>query len=79
MEEKLLSNMSEVPTLPAEMCSCDDCVAVMVRFKWDGSWGANQVSLAGSFNNWEEVRSAASPPSRVPPVLVSSCCGAGLP
>jgi len=61
MEEKLLSNMSEVPTLPAEMCSCDDCVAVMVRFKWDGSWGANQVSLAGSFNNWEEIPIERSP------------------
>ena len=63
-ETKLLKNMREVPQLPVESpCPCEDgdeCKAVMVRFEWRRDWGGETVSLAGSFNGWEEVTSQAS-------------------
>mmetsp|Transcript_36424 Transcript_36424/g.50610 ORF Transcript_36424/g.50610 Transcript_36424/m.50610 type:complete len:748 (-) Transcript_36424:276-2519(-) len=45
----------------ASVAEVDECVAVMVRFKWAGSWGGNIVSLGGTFNDWTEIPIQRSP------------------
>jgi len=57
----------EPPTLPINnLCNiCADgaveCVAVMVRFKWSGKWGGEEVAISGTFNDWDVIPVERSP------------------
>lgn len=59
-EAAVLSQMNEVPLMVASCCT-EACVAVMVRFQWAAEWGGQEVFLAGTFSDWEELPVERSP------------------
>ena len=59
-EAAVLSQMNEVPLMAASCCT-EACVAVMVRFQWAAEWGGQEVFLAGTFSDWEELPVERSP------------------